>query len=152
MSDRTTQHATFVIERTYPASPARTFAAWSDPANKAKWFAGPTGWKVAIREQDFRIGGRERVRGIFPDGHVSDFDAYYHDIVLNQRIVYAYSMHVDEKRISVSLATIEFEPAGDGTRLTITEQGVFLDGYDDNGSREQGTRFLLDKVGESLQG
>lgn len=28
MSERSTQHATFVIERTYEASPSRAFAAW----------------------------------------------------------------------------------------------------------------------------
>lgn len=50
----------------------------------------------------------------------------------------------------MSLATIEFRPAGAGTRLVVTEQGAFLDGYDDADSREQGTRWLLDKVAETL--
>ena len=49
-------------------------------------------------------------------------------------------MHLDQRRISVSLATIEFEPAGDGTRLILTEQGVYLDGADQPAAREQGTR------------
>ena len=40
------------------------------------------------------------------------------------------------------LATIEFHPDGTGTRFVITEQGVFIDGYEDNGSREQGTNWL----------
>ena len=38
MSERSTEHSTFVVERTYPASPARVFAAWADPAAKARWF------------------------------------------------------------------------------------------------------------------
>ena len=41
---------------------------------------------------------------------------------------------------------MEFLPAGSATRLIVTEQGAFLDGYDDAGSREQGTRWLLDKL------
>ena len=49
----------------------------------------------------------------------------------NERIIYGYDMHLDDKRISVSLATVEFKPAGKGTRLTFTEQGAFLDGFDD---------------------
>jgi uncharacterized protein YndB with AHSA1/START domain len=65
---------------------------------------------------------------------VHSFNARYQDIVPNERIIYSYDMNLDEKRISVSLATIEFEPAGSGTKLTITEQGAFLDGYDDAGS------------------
>jgi hypothetical protein len=36
------------------------------------------------------------------------------------------------------------------TALTVTEQGVFLDGYEDAGSREIGTGFLLDRLGASL--
>lgn len=30
MSDRSTDHSTFVIERTYDAPPARVFNAWAD--------------------------------------------------------------------------------------------------------------------------
>jgi hypothetical protein len=36
------------------------------------------------------------------------------------------------------------------TKLLVDEQGAFLDGYDDAGSRERGTGYLLDKLGESL--
>jgi uncharacterized protein YndB with AHSA1/START domain len=82
---------------------------------------------------------------------VHSFNARYQDIVPNERIIYSYDMNLDEKRISVSFATIEFEAAGSGTKLTITEQGAFLDGYDDAGSRERGTRWLLDKLEAALQ-
>jgi uncharacterized protein YndB with AHSA1/START domain len=68
-----------------------------------------------------------------------------------RRIVYAYNMHVDEKKISVSLATIELEPTAKGTRMKVTEQGAFLDGYDDAGSREHGTGALMDALAKSLE-
>jgi hypothetical protein len=45
------------------------------------------------------------------------------------------------------LATFEIKPAGQGTQLTLTEHGAFLDGYDDAGSREHGTGLLLDALG-----
>jgi uncharacterized protein YndB with AHSA1/START domain len=96
------------------------------------------------------VGGRERSTGGPPGGPTHCFDAVYQDIVPNQRIVYSYDMHLGDKRISVSLTTIELQPAGTGTRLVFTEQGVFLDGYDDAASREQGTRFLLDKLDQAL--
>jgi hypothetical protein len=60
-------------------------------------------------------------------------------------------MYVDGTKVSVSLATVEFAKAGSGTKLTVTEQGAFLDGYDDAGSRERGTSDLLDSLGRSLQ-
>ena len=55
-------------------------------------------------------------------------------------------MHLDERRISVSLTTIEFFAVAGGTRLVLTEQGVFLDGYDDIAGREEGTRIGLDNL------
>ena len=39
---------------------------------------------------------------------------------------------------------------GTGTRLVMTEQGAFLDGYDDAGSREHGSNLLLDALGRVL--
>jgi len=39
---------------------------------------------------------------------------------------------------------------GGAERLRGTEQGVFLDGYDDTGSREKGTSALMDKLEASL--
>lgn len=57
MSERSTKHATFVIERIYDASPARVFAAWSNPAAKVRWFACHTE-REAKYELDFRVGGR----------------------------------------------------------------------------------------------
>jgi uncharacterized protein YndB with AHSA1/START domain len=101
---------------------------------------------------DFRVGGRERVRGGFEGGVTTTFDAIYHDIVPQERIVYTYEMHLDERKISVSLATLQIKPAGEGrTKLLVDEQGAFLDGYDDAGSRERGTGDLLEKLGASLR-
>jgi uncharacterized protein YndB with AHSA1/START domain len=71
--------------------------------------------------------------------------------VQDERIVYTYDMHLDDKRISVSLGTVELEPVGEATRLTYTEQGAFLDGLDAPDQREQGTGSLLDALGEELQ-
>jgi uncharacterized protein YndB with AHSA1/START domain len=153
VSARTVEHGTFTVERTFDRPPARVFAAWADPKAKAAWFAGPAGeWKQQMRQMEFRIGGRERVKGELAGGRVSEFDASYHDIVTNRRIVYSYTMQVDEKRISVSLATIEFEPASGGaTRLILTEQGAYLDGgFDGNAGREQGTRGLIDNLEKYL--
>ena len=59
--------------------------------------------------------GRERVKGGFEGGVTTTFDAIYHDIVPRERIVYTYEMHLDERKISVSLATLQIKPAGAGT-------------------------------------
>ncbi len=146
MTERSVTHATFVVERAYDASPARVFAAWSQPDAKARWFGGSGG----EYELDFRIGGREFSRGGPQGGPVYTFEARYQDIVPDERIVYAYDMHLDDARISVSLATVELKPAGEGTRLIFTEQGAFLDGLDTPEQREQGTGGLFDALGDEL--
>jgi uncharacterized protein YndB with AHSA1/START domain len=149
---RSVVHATFSLERVYDASPTQVFRALSDRAAKARWFEGGGGWVMLERQMDVRPGGRERVQGRWASGTVTTFDAVYFDVVANQRLVYVYEMRQDDRKISVSLATIELAPAGKGTRLKVTEQGAFLDGYDDAGSREHGTGLLLDRLGASLQG
>ena len=143
-------HGSFTIHRTYDAPVEMVFNAFADSEAKARWFARHDDLTVLIREQDFRVGGRDRTKGKFANGRVSDFQSEYRDILANQRIVYVYDMHIDGKKISVSLATLTFAKAGKGTKLTVTENGVFLDGYDDNGSREHGTGILLDQLGASL--
>lgn len=149
---RSAVHSTFSLERVYDASPKQVFRALSDMTAKAHWFEGGEGYVVLEREMDVRPGGRERLKGRWTSGMVSTFDAVYFDVVPSERLVYAYEMRLDDRKISVSLATMELTPAGDGTRLVVTEQGAFLNGYDDAGSRERGTGFLLDRLGASLQG
>lgn len=151
MTNRSAEHGSFTIERTYDSSPAQVFKAWADPGAKAHWFRGPPEWKERVRELEFRVGGRERLTGTWPGGRMSHYDARYWDIVPNQRLVFTYDMHVDDKRISVSLATVQFNPAGAGTRLTFTEQAVFLDGFVDGGGREKGTRAHLERLDEALK-
>ncbi|MFL5493940.1 MAG: SRPBCC family protein [Gemmatimonadales bacterium] len=150
MSARASQHDTFTIERRYRAAPARVFAAFADPARKSRWFGCVEEWEVAEHTLDFRVGGRELWRGGPPGGMPHRNDTVYHDIVPNERIVWSYAMQLGERRISVSLATVELHPDGSGTRLRFTEQGVYLDGYDETAERERGTRALLDNLERAL--
>ncbi len=146
MSERSTQHATFSVERVYGASPGRTFAAWADPEAKSRWYSDPE----EELELDFRVGGWERHGGTLPDGREYAYQALYHDIVPARRIVYTYEMRLDGIRISVSLATAEFKPERDGTRLVFTEQGAFFDGHEAPAQREHGMGSLLDLLGKWL--
>jgi uncharacterized protein YndB with AHSA1/START domain len=150
MTERTVTHATFALDRTYDASPARVFAAWAKPEAKARWFVGPDNWRKSDHQLDFRVGGSEHVSGGPPGGPIHHYDAIYQDIVPNERIIYGYDMHLDDTRISVSLATVEFRAAGEGTRLIFTEQGAFLDGFDDPKLRERGSIDLLENLGKEL--
>jgi uncharacterized protein YndB with AHSA1/START domain len=151
MSGRSMEHESFSIERRYEATPAQVFAAWADPAAKARWFKDPDSSNSAPHQLDFRVGGSEVTTGGPQDGPVHEYRAVYWDIVEDERIVYTYEMLMDGTRVSVSLTSIELKPDGDGTRLHLTEQGVFLDGHEPPPQRAQGTGWLLDALGEELR-
>jgi uncharacterized protein YndB with AHSA1/START domain len=151
MNDRSVIHASFTVDRVFEASPRRVFAACTDPAIKPRWFHHPDASMPPEYSLDFRVGGREFNRVAPPGGPVHTDEARFYDIVPNERIVSAYEMHLDDARISVSLACMEFKPEGSGTRLTITEHRAFLDGSDTPELRERGTSDLLGALDAYLQ-
>jgi len=151
MSERSVSHGTFTVERQYPAHPAKVFGAWADAAAKAIWMDDPD-FKSdgSTADLDFRVGGHEHFSGLAPDGTPYRYEALYHDIVPDNRIVYSYEMYAGDARASVSLATVEIVPDGHGSKLTYTEQGAFLDDIDQIEEREEGTNLILDGLGKYL--
>jgi uncharacterized protein YndB with AHSA1/START domain len=150
MTARSATPATFTIERRYPVPPARVFAAWASVEAKQRWAFCDESWKPALHEMDFRVGGREHIVTGPAGGPKHVFNGIFMDIVPDERIVFAYDMHLDACRISVSLSTIEFHAAPGSTVMRFTEQGVFLDGYDDIRGREEGTAVGLDNLASVL--
>jgi hypothetical protein len=69
MIDRSVTHATVSLERIYAVSTARVFAAWADPAAKARWFAGAE----ADHMLDFQVVGEEINRGYNASGTALTF-------------------------------------------------------------------------------
>ena len=147
-------HATFVIERSFPTTPDRVFAAFADPAKKRRWFAEDESRQAEVYEMDFRVGGRDRSSfrlGEGPyKGTVCTNDTVYEDIEANRRIILAYTMTLGDRRISASLATFEFLPTPKGTDLVFTEQGAFFPNSDGPQMREEGWRKLLDQLAKEL--
>jgi uncharacterized protein YndB with AHSA1/START domain len=143
-------HGTLTIVRSLAATPSRVFAAFADPTLRARWFHIPGD---SYHELDFRIGGRESLRGAMTatgEPEQVEYNAQFMDLVADRRIVFVYELLVDGRRRSVSLVTIELTPDGGGTRLAWTEQYVFValtgDGRADVAEREGGTRLRLNSL------
>jgi uncharacterized protein YndB with AHSA1/START domain len=150
MTDRTVQHATFVIERVFDAAPEAVFHAFTDDDARQRWFTTSNNWPIQQFQYDCRVGGREHGR-FSPDGKtIITNEATYLDIVPSKRVVTAYVMSVNDKRISSSLATTEFYGEGGKTRMIYTEQGAYLDDLDQAAGREQGCAALFDSLGREF--
>jgi uncharacterized protein YndB with AHSA1/START domain len=157
MSSTPIPHGSFVIERRYPTPLERVWKAWIDPALKARWFIGPPSWTLVSRTLDVRVGGEETLKGKHagPPPTETLFTARYHQVVMLERLVYVYDMHLNGNHHSLSLATVEFERDGGGTKQRFTEQVAFLDGTPSAKgvpSREMGTALHLDRLMQLIEG
>jgi len=130
-------HATVVMERSYNASPARVFNAWSDVEARKRWSAPTDAIRIEYEAADFREGGKDVSRCIEPDN--ADFVATvnYIEIRKDQRIVFAEDVVHGNKRVSAALISVELAPKGDATRLALTMQIASFDGA----GMEQGYQF-----------
>jgi len=143
-------NASFTVERVYPHPPARVFRAHAEQDAVRRWRTEGEGFHVDSHTFDFREGGREFSGFRFGDGPPMTFEAEYHVIVPDRRIVSTYRMTIAGEPLSVSLMTIELRPEGAGTRLVLTEQGAYFGDAEGVAGREQGTRELLEALAAEL--
>jgi uncharacterized protein YndB with AHSA1/START domain len=149
-----TIHNTFVIERHFPQSVKRVFDAFAQPALKRRWYAEGD-HEIQEFHMDFRLGGSERFRYRFKEGHAIAGSAIanesiYQDIVDEERIVVTSRMSLNGKPIVVMLATFEFVPAETGTDLILTHQGTYIDWPDGVKMIEIGWGRLVDRLQKEL--
>ncbi len=145
-------HNTIVFERRFLVPPEKVYAAWSDAAQRVRWhFPGDDSWELAEFDQDFRVGGHER--SLFgPKGAPRlREEGRFLDIVPNERIVSAGTMHEDDLRISITLCTVELAADGDGTLLKLTDQSAFLDGRERPDERRSGWGAVLERLADLLR-
>lgn len=151
MKNQPVDHATFVVERMLPGRPPHAFRFWSEFDLKRKWTSCHPDWIVLEDSLDFRIGGSEVVRWRTTEGEMRGFRAHYFDIVPGERIIYAYEMTLDARRLSVSLATVVFAADGAQTRVTFTEQAAVLDVGAGLEMRASGTGSGFDRLAAVME-
>jgi uncharacterized protein YndB with AHSA1/START domain len=139
------QHATIVLQHLYPVPPERVFSEFADPVARARW-SPPSSEEFTYDEADFRVGGKD----VFHCGPRGDpkfrGETRYLDIVRNARVVSSETLDVDGQRLAVALTTLDFEPAQDGSNLTITVQMVSFVGADMIDGYESGNKSALENL------
>ena len=119
----TTETVSVAITRHIAAPPETVFDAWLDPESARRWlFATPDGVMERV-EIDARVGGRFTVverRGADLAEHYGE----YVELDRPRRLAFDFWTSFSEERTRVTVAVA---PDGDGTRLTLTHEGVWAD-------------------------
>jgi len=129
------------IKRRFNAPPKKVFAAWTEPAQVARWF-GPGGITVLEAVFELRAGGRFMIHARGSEGEDHRVSGTVREAVPNSKVVYTWAWQSTPER--ESLVTVEFTPDGDGTLLTLTHERFF-----DEGARDRhngGWSAALDKL------
>jgi uncharacterized protein YndB with AHSA1/START domain len=149
MNDQNAQHATITLERTYRAPLSRVFAEFADPVVRARW-SPPANDVLIYDEADFRMGGRD----VFRCGPQNDprfrGETLYHVIVPNKLVISSETLDTDNRRLGVSLTTLDFEESQDGSKLKMTVQMVSLAGPGMIEGFESGYRSALENLSRHL--
>jgi uncharacterized protein YndB with AHSA1/START domain len=127
--------AEITIKRVFDAPPERVWAAWTEPAQIARWW-GKRGWSTppASVTMDVRPGGTFRLNSVNDeDGREMPLDTTFTEVV-------------EPERLSFGAATVTFTDLGDGrTEMTFRTEVI-------HPAAEGGLASAFDRLSEHLKG
>jgi uncharacterized protein YndB with AHSA1/START domain len=142
MSTAAAVKPSLTIRRRFRAAPARVYAAWTEPAQIARWF-GPGKVQVVEAVFETRAGGRFWVRARSAEtGEEHNVSGTVKEAKPNEKVVYTWAWQSTPER--ESLVTVEFKPDGDGTLLVLTHEQFFDEPARDR--HNNGWTAALDKL------
>jgi uncharacterized protein YndB with AHSA1/START domain len=109
------------IRRRVGASPARVFAAWTDPEELKAWW-GPEGASCPAAEVDLRVGGAYRIANRFRDGRTVWIVGTFEVVEAPRKLVYTWRLEPGPG--GIERVTVLFEPRGDETEIIVLHEGV----------------------------
>jgi uncharacterized protein YndB with AHSA1/START domain len=110
------------IKRRLNASPAKVYAAWTEPKNLTQWF-GPPGSTMLEAVADVRPGGRYKLVAQSPEGERHEVGGVYREVVPGEKLVFTWAWHSTPERESV--VTVTIKPDGEGTLLTLLHEHFY---------------------------
>ena len=122
------QHRTATLERTFTASPAEVFAAWSDTAKRAKWNSPSDEIVIEMERDEFREGGTDIALCKYEGETVAHVTSNYHEIVPEKRILFTETIREGAAMQGASLVSVALVAKGSDTHMTVTLQTVAVDG------------------------
>jgi uncharacterized protein YndB with AHSA1/START domain len=144
MSHQTTEKTSLEIKRFINATPARVYAAWTDPAQLKAWF-GPENVRTRSITADVRVGGKYRWDLTSPEGEEMSAFGEYRELLPGRKIVFTWQWEEDEAWANrTSVVTVElFEHSG-GTELRLKHEQ--LPSGESRDRHNEGWNSLLDRL------
>ena len=109
--------------RHYKAAPEKVWRAWTNPQALAGWFGPDEAGVVSLAEMDVRVGGRYHIRFGVPGGEEHNVAGAYHEVALNQKLVFSWAWQSTPER--VSRVTVLLRPKDGGTELNFRHEQFF---------------------------
>jgi uncharacterized protein YndB with AHSA1/START domain len=137
------------ISRTFTASCARLFQAWTEPAELKQWFGVADGYTTPIAEVDLRVGGHYRL-GMQPPGsdQILIAEGIYREILPSAKIVFTWRWETSQPDEPYTLVTVKFHARGDLTEVELThEQFTTATARDEHA---QGWQGCLDRLARTI--
>lgn len=145
----TPNEATFELEvrRTYRATPAKVYQAWTKAEAVARWFAPSNEYRVVVHELDVKVGGRYRIEMAHQSGRSSIALGTYRELEPGKRIAFTWKW---ESRPTMPETVVEIDllPQGNDTELVLTHR-LFDEGADRD-NHEKGWCGCLDQLPNAL--
>ncbi len=136
MTDAATQLGPVTFERLIDASPDEAFALFTEPGRLRRW-------QAISASVDLRVGGDYRLT-ITPS-HTAV--GTYTEVDPGKRVVFTWGWaDSDDLPPGASTVEVDFEPAGEGTRVRITHRGLTPDQATGHG---EGWTHYMDRLGEA---
>lgn len=111
-----------VLSRTFPASPERIYAAWTQPEQMNHWLH-PSDQMRSVVTVDLRVGGSYRIEMHAPEGGPFVAVGTYREIVPNEKLMFTWRWENEDIEDTESLVTIALNPVGaETTEVVLTHE------------------------------
>ena len=135
--------ATVTVERRLAAPPEAVFDAWLDPDQAGRWLFRTDGGVLERCEIDARVGGGFRIDERRGDDVAAHFGEYV-EIARPSHLAFDFWTSFSDERTRIA---IDVAPDGEGSRLTLTDTGVWDDWAE---KTRQGWAMVLERLAGTM--
>lgn len=136
------------IQRTFAASAADVFDAWTSPEVMRRWFHCAPDWATPEAEVDLRVGGKVRVVMRRPDGTEAEGQGEYTLIDRPHRLAMSWTFRDDPS--NVQLIELSFSESEGTTTVLMINSGISTDERRD--AQNEGWDGCFDELERVLTG